>query len=172
MCSIVVALHENRPNSIQNMLKAVSHRGPDSFEVWTNGVHGVGACRLSIFGDLKAPMIYKDHKTGRVILLNGEIYNYEELWTKLRKKNIQPTTTLESELIGQLYNTYGLDFAAKLKGMFAIVILDGSELVLARDRFGIKPLYYAQVGKRILICSEIKGLFRHPSISPVLNQSA
>ncbi len=154
------------------MAEAVRHRGPDSLEVWTNERHGVAASRLTIFGDPQAPMIFHDHPTGRIFLLNGEIYNYHELWAVLQKWGMKPRTDLECELLARLYDHYGLDFVKRLKGMFAIVILDESELVMARDRFGIKPLYYTVTGDKVLVCSELKGLLRHPEISPRLNLSA
>jgi asparagine synthase (glutamine-hydrolysing) len=154
------------------MAEAVRHRGPDSLEVWTGGMHGAAACRLTIFGDPNAPMIFKDAKTGRVILLNGEIYNYSELWEELNKSEVFADTDLEAELIARLYAIHGPAFAAKLQGMFAVAILDNSNLVLARDRFGIKPLYFIRAGQRILVSSEIKGLLAHPGVTPTLNLAA
>jgi len=111
-------------------------------------------------------------KSGRTVLLNGEIYNYSELWSRLSEFNRKPVTTIESELIAVLYDLFGLDFASQLKGMFAIVIVDNDNLILARDRFGIKPLYYTQKGKKTIVCSEIKGILHHPEIEPKLNYSA
>ncbi len=154
------------------MALAARHRGPDSLETWTNDYHGVAACRLSIFGDKSASMIYQDPETGLIVLLNGEIYNYQGLWKELAGQGGLPRTNLEAELIARLYSTHGTGFASRLKGMFAIAILDGSKLVLARDRFGIKPLYYCQGGKTFLVCSEIKGLLSHPEVSPLLNTAA
>jgi len=172
MCTIVVTFNENQPQTLRAMAQAVSHRGPDSFEVWTNERHGVAGCRLAIFGDPKAPMIFHDPETHRIVMLNGEIYNYHSLWNKLTKEGHHPKTDLEAELIAKLYDVWGTNFAAQLKGMFAFVIIDEFQLILARDRFGIKPLYYTTLGKKILVCSEIKGLLHHPQISPVLNQNA
>ncbi|MFX0197163.1 MAG: asparagine synthase (glutamine-hydrolyzing) [Candidatus Hodarchaeota archaeon] len=172
MCTIVVTFNESQPQTLRAMGIAVSHRGPDSLEIWTNERHGAAGCRLSIFGDPEAPMIFQDAGTGRTILLNGEIYNYHGLWQDLSQQGYHPSTDLEAELIAHLYLVYGLNFAAKLKGMFAVAILDDSQLILARDRLGIKPLYYIKKGKSILVCSEIKGLLRHPKVSPVLNVNA
>lgn len=172
MCSIIVTFNEAEPQVLRSMAGSICHRGPDSFEIWENGRHGIAACRLSIFGDLTAPMIYKDSVTGNIILLNGEIYNYEELWQDLAKRGIVHSSNLETELIGNLYKVYGLDFAQHLKGMFAIVILEDNRLILARDRFGIKPLHYAKIGSKILVSSEIKGILNHPGITPVLNMEA
>jgi asparagine synthase (glutamine-hydrolysing) len=172
MCTIAVTFNEAQPETLRKMAEAVRHRGPDSLEVWTGGMHGAAACRLTIFGDPNAPMIFKDAKTGRVILLNGEIYNYSELWEELNKSGVFADTDLEAELIARLYAIHGPAFAAKLQGMFAVAILDNSNLVLARDRFGIKPLYFIRAGQRILVSSEIKGLLAHPGVTPTLNLAA
>jgi asparagine synthase (glutamine-hydrolysing) len=172
MCTIVVTLNENEPEILQAMATAVCHRGPDTLETWTSECHGVAACRLSIFGDKDAPMVYRDPVTGLIVLLNGEIYNYHDLWKELLREGYWPSTDLEAELIARLYSIHGSDFASRLKGMFAVAILDDQKLVLVRDRFGVKPLYHCQVGKITLVCSEIKGLLAHPRVSPILNTSA
>lgn len=172
MCTIVAALNENRPAIIRAMTEAVRHRGPDSLEVWTGEQHGLGGCRLSIFGDPTASIIYHDPDTGRIVLLNGEIYNYSSLWDELSSQGIIKKTDLESELIAKLYDQYRLGFATHLKGMFGIAILDGDKLILARDRFGIKPIYYFKSKTVVLACSEIKGLLKHPIVTPALNLNA
>jgi asparagine synthase (glutamine-hydrolysing) len=169
MCSIIVTFNESDPSVLRSMAESIRHRGPDSFEILENGCHGIAACRLSIFGDSDGPMIYTDPVTGHVVLLNGEIYNYEDLWRDLAVKGIQRRSNFEAELIARLYELHGIDFAGHLKGMFAIAILDGQRLILARDRFGIKPLHYAKSGGSILVSSEIKGILSHPRITPVLN---
>ncbi len=169
MCTIALTYNEAKPAILRAMAEAVRHRGPDSLEVWHNERHGVAACRLTIFGDPEAPMIYHDPLSGRTVLLNGEIYNFTELWNELNKTGMFARTDLEAELIARLYDLYGKAFAEKLQGMFAIAILDGSKLVLARDRFGIKPIYFTRLGHRILVSSEIKGILAHPDVSPVLD---
>ncbi|MBC8460324.1 MAG: asparagine synthase (glutamine-hydrolyzing) [Deltaproteobacteria bacterium] len=172
MCTIVVTFNEKQPQILRKMVTAVSHRGPDSVEVWTNEHHGAAGCRLSIFGDREAPMIFQDQVTGQIVLLNGEIYNYHSLWKDLSKQGHYPRTDLEAELVARLYQIHGMEFTGRLKGMFAIAIIDDSQLILARDRFGIKPLYYTEVDKSVLVCSEIKGILCHPKVSPILNTTA
>ncbi len=172
MCTIVVTYNETNQATLRAMAEAVHHRGPDSLEVWCNNKHGVAACRLTIFGDPEAAMIYHDPNSNRTVLINGELYNYSELWKELSTTGILPDTDLESELIARLYDIHGPAFADKLQGMFAVAILDNSNLVLARDRFGIKPLYYIRDGRRVLVSSEIKGLLAHPSVTPNLNPTA
>jgi asparagine synthase (glutamine-hydrolysing) len=117
-------------------------------------------------------MIFQDQDTGQIVLLNGEIYNYYSLWKDLSKQGYYSRTNLEAELVARLYQIHGLEFAGRLKGMFALAIVDDSQLILARDRFGIKPLYYTKVNNNVLVCSEIKGLLCHPKVSPVLNTAA
>ncbi len=170
MCTIVVTYNEAQPETLHAMAEAVHHRGPDSLEICCHGNHGVAACRLTIFGDSKAPMIYHDPHSDRIILLNGEIYNYSELWKELNKIGIVANSDLEAELISCLYGIHGPQFVKRLKGMFAIAILGEANLILIRDRFGIKPLYFSRHGRRILASSEIKGILAHPDITPILNQ--
>jgi asparagine synthase (glutamine-hydrolysing) len=172
MCSIVVTFNESNLGTLTAMADAVKHRGPDSMEIWPAGSHGVAACRLSIFGDPDATMTYLDAESGAVVLLNGEIYNYEDLWNQLSANGERRTSDLETELIARLYKIHGVDFARYLKGMFSIVILTGDKLVLARDRFGIKPLYYKPIGHKVVVCSEIKGILQHPDVTAVLDHTA
>lgn len=169
MCSIVITFNESNPRNLKKMAETVQHRGPDSSEIWPAGKHGIAACRLSIFGNPDASMIYLDQETGYIVLLNGEIYNYRELWNDLSKSGFQPKTDLEAELVARMYQIHGLNFIKYLKGMFAIALFDRDRLVLARDNFGIKPLYYTSVDRKVIICSEIKGILAHPQINPRLS---
>lgn len=172
MCTIAVTFNEARRNVLAAMAAAAKHRGPDSDQIALSARHGAAACRLSIFGDPSRPMGHVDQMSGRMTFLNGEIYNYRELWSELEAAGIARQTDLETELISRLYERHGVDFAAKLHGMFAIAILEDSRLVLARDRFGIKPMYYARLGNRLVACSEIKGLLKHPDVHPSLDMTA
>lgn len=172
MCSIVITYNESDPKLLRSMTEAVRHRGPDSMEIWPTGLHGIAACRLSIFGNPKAPMIHLDPPTGLVVLLNGEIYNYQELSSELKQSACNTTTDLEADLLARLYTLHGADFLGHLKGMFAIAIFDKDRLILARDRFGIKPLYYSIIGKKVLVSSETKGILAHPDVTPSLNVNA
>jgi len=172
MCGIVVTYNESSPHALEKMIGAVKHRGPDTREIWPTGEHGIAACRLSIFGNPEAPMIHLDSPTGLVVLLNGEIYNYAELRRELESVAGAPDTDLEAEILAHLYSIHKTDFARHLKGMFAIAIFDKDRLILTRDRFGIKPLYYAVKGKKVLVSSEIKGILAHPDITPRLNVDA
>mgnify|MGYP001304249322 CR=1 FL=1 len=109
MCSIIVTFNESVPAVLQSMAESARHRGPDSFEILENGRHGIAACRLSIFGDSDGSMIHIDPITGHIVLLNGEIYNYDDLWQNLTGKGIPHRSNSEAELIARLYELYGLD---------------------------------------------------------------
>ncbi|GAI35370.1 unnamed protein product, partial [marine sediment metagenome] len=112
---------------------------------------------------------FYDPETKIAVLLNGEVYNIRELHAELATAGYMFHTDLESEVVAKLYVHQGLDFAKRLKGMFAIAILDGNRLVLTRDRFGIKPLYYASVGRKVVFGSEVKAILVHPEVTAQLH---
>ena len=122
----------------------LAHRGPDSEGAFLDGGVGIAARRLSII-DLNTGDQPLANEDGSVrVAQNGEIYNYRELRDELASKGHRFASHGDTEVIAHLYEEYGLDFATRLRGMFAVAIWDAREqqLVLARDRFGIKPLYY------------------------------
>jgi asparagine synthase (glutamine-hydrolysing) len=144
------------------MARSIAHRGPDGLDWVTTENASLGASRLAIVGDFQASAIFRDEQTNIRVLLNGEIYNVDALRAELLIKGFSFKTDLESEVIANLYHLHGLNFPKYLKGMFAIAILDGDRLVLARDRFGIKPMYYSIVGDRVIFGSEIKSILAYP----------
>ncbi|CAB3670645.1 Asparagine synthetase [glutamine-hydrolyzing] 1 [Achromobacter ruhlandii] len=147
-------------DTLSAMAKVLHHRGPDE-----NGVHAeagaaLGNCRLSIIDvkDGHQPFISDD---GQIILVqNGEIFNHVELAAELATKGVHCRTHSDTEVLLRLYETEGISFVSKLNGMFAIAILDKREqaMYLIRDRIGVKPLYIAEQGKRLVFGSEIKAL--------------
>jgi asparagine synthase (glutamine-hydrolysing) len=134
--------------------------------------NSLGASRLAMVGDPEASPVFFDPSIGVSVLLNGEIYNAKDLRTDLASRGIAFRSDLESEVVAKLYNLHGLAFAKLLKGMFAIAIVDKNRLILARDKFGIKPMYYADQGDRVIFASEIKAVLEHPALSPRLDKSA
>ena len=168
MCGIVGILNQSDEQIVMKMAQSVAHRGPDGINWLTISSSSLGASRLAIKGDPHASAIFCDAETNVAVMLNGEIYNIEALRADLAKAGCKFHTDLESEVISELYKRDGLDFATQLKGMFAIAILDGNQLILARDRFGIKPLYYAKIGQRVLFGSEIKAILAHPEFKAKL----
>jgi len=144
------------------MSAKLAHRGPDSEGAFLDGGVGIAARRLSII-DLETGDQPLANEDGSVrVAQNGEIYNYRELRAELQAKGHRFASHGDTEVIAHLYEEYGLDFAARLRGMFAVAIWDSREraLVLARDRFGIKPLYYREEAGELRFASELRSLPR------------
>ncbi len=150
-----------READLGRMVGALAHRGPDGHGITTVGGATFGHARLSII-DLAGgtqPMVSDD---GRYMLtFNGEIYNYRELRAELERDGVRFRTTSDTEVLLHLLIRQGLDALERLNGMFAFVFWDEleSRALMARDRFGKKPLYWAIDGDRLLFASEIKSLF-------------
>jgi len=153
---------------IRRMNGILHHRGPDDEGVWIGGSIGLGHCRLAII-DLSPtghqPMSNED---GTVWLTyNGEIYNHLDLRTGLERRGHRYHSTSDTETIIHLYEEYGRDCVHYLRGMFAFALWDDRQrcLLLARDRFGKKPLLYAETGGGLTFASEIKALLQDPAVS-------
>ena len=163
------------PIALQNMANAVKHRGPDGEGFFTENFIGLGHRRLAII-DLSPsghqPMLTPD---GRYVLIfNGELYNFQELRVELEAKGHQFHSLSDSEVVLHAYAEWGEKALDRFNAMFAFAIWDRTrqELFLARDRFGIKPLYYALFGKTLLFGSEVKAILHHPSAQAQLDQNA
>lgn len=179
MCGICGIVHARGADLVDEaLLRAMNdtlrRRGPDDegVLVWKN--FGIAMRRLAVI-DLSTGRqpIYNEDRTVAVVC-NGEIYNFRELRKDLEQKGHVFRTHSDTEVIVHLYETYGYDFPAHLRGMFAIAVLDmNTELVLlVRDRLGIKPLYYAHAGGRFYFASEIKALLRSGQIRRDINPHA
>src|SRR5882672_3046702 len=147
------------------MLETIRHRGPDGDGMYLSGNVGLGHRRLAII-DLNTgqqPLCNEDRTVW--ITFNGEIYNYLELRDFLLAKGHKFATASDTEVIVHLYEELGEKCVEKLRGMFAFAIWDGknNSLLLARDRVGIKPLYYCQSPSGLLFASEIKAILADPS---------
>lgn len=165
----------DRENVLDEMSETIAHRGPDSKGSYVDENVALGFRRLSII-DLKGgdqPIV---SASGRyVIVFNGEIYNYKELRSELCDNHgCTFKTNSDTEVILQTYEVYGEYTAERLRGMFAFVIYDKQEKKLygARDRFGIKPFYYAAMNNTFLFGSEIKGFLPHPDFKKEINPDA
>ncbi len=172
MCGIAGIWNQANEKIVSEMARSVAHRGPDGLDWLTTGNNSLGASRLAIAGDADASAIFRDPETNVTVLLNGEIYNIGDLRAELKAAGYIFLTDLESEVVSKLYDRYGIDFPIYLKGMFAIAILDDNQLVLVRDKFGIKPLYYTHIGVKVLFGSEVKAILKHPEVTAMLNVSA
>ena len=147
---------------LQSMIEVMAHRGPDGDGLFLDGPVGLGHCRLSII-DLEGgrqPLANEDDSV--VVVFNGEIYNYQELSKELLAAGHRFQTRSDTETLVHLYEEHGIGMLARLRGMFAFALYDRRRqvLYLARDRFGIKPLYYWQGGGKLAFASEVKPLFQ------------
>jgi asparagine synthase (glutamine-hydrolysing) len=165
MCGIVGIVHHaaDRPVSkplLQRMCDAIRHRGPDDEGLHVEGAAGLGMRRLSII-DLAGghQPVYNEDKSCAIVF-NGEIYNYRELRDGLVKRGHVMTTHSDTETIVHLYEEMGERCLEPLRGMFALAIWDARRrrLLLARDRFGIKPLYVVEAPWGLAFASELKAL--------------
>jgi len=144
------------------MSATLVHRGPDSFGEYVDGPVAIAARRLSII-DLETGDQPIANEDGTIhVVQNGELYNYRELRRELERAGHRFRTSGDTEVLLHLYEEYGDAFAARLRGMFAVAIWDARRrrLVLARDRFGIKPLYYRDVDGELWFASELRALPR------------
>jgi asparagine synthase (glutamine-hydrolysing) len=159
---------------LEEMNDALLHRGPDSGGEHVDGAVGIAARRLSII-DLETGDQPLSNEDGTVtVVQNGEIYNYQELRDRLLAKGHKFRTKGDTEVLAHLYEERGPAFAEDLRGMFAVAIWDARRrrLVLARDRFGIKPLYYRLTGTSLSFASELKALLRQPDFSREIDADA
>ena len=169
MCGFVGIINKNSQNvrreDLESMASTINHRGPDEEGIFIDGICGFFHKRLSII-DLSTgqqPMTFENF----TIVFNGEIYNYIELREELIRKGHYFRTTSDTEVILHLYKEYGESFVSQLNGMFAFIIYDKRThtIFIARDHFGIKPLYWYQDKNIILFGSEIKAILAHPEIT-------
>ena len=180
MCGIAGAVNWGDREIVGSMARSVAHRGPDDEGVWDQRYPdgtwvGLGHRRLSI-QDLSPaghqPMSSED---GRFwIVFNGEIYNFRELREDLAEQGHEFKSRSDTEVILRLYETFQADCLGHLRGMFAFGIWDceGRELFLARDRLGVKPLYYTEQAGRLLFASELKSILTHPEIDRQIDYQA
>jgi asparagine synthase (glutamine-hydrolysing) len=179
MCGIVGVLNldEGQVSAVvlERMTAAVAHRGPDGDGTYIDGPAGLGHRRLAIIDLSPAasqPMISAD---GRYALIyNGEIYNFQELKLELQALGYQFRSRGDTEVLLYAYHAWGAKALDRLNGMFAFAVWDRTrrELFLARDRYGIKPLYYTLRGHTFLFASEIKALLAHPDTRVDLDKAA
>jgi len=151
---------------LADMLQSIWHRGPDEDGRLIDGPLAMGMRRLSIIdlADGTQPMFDESGRYG--VVFNGEIYNYRELRSQLLARGHQLKTHSDTETIVHLYEEMGVDCLEHLRGMFALAIWDSVDqsLFLARDRLGIKPLYYTETATAFVFGSEIKSLLLHPAV--------
>jgi asparagine synthase (glutamine-hydrolysing) len=158
---------ENSSTEVESMLTAINYRGPDESGIYCSEYSTIGNVRLSII-DLSSGQQPLSDPTGRFwIVFNGEIFNYRELREFLLKKGHKFQTQSDTEVLVQLYSIYGKKCLSMLNGQFAFAIWDklNEELFMARDRIGIRPLFYNLSDNVLTFASEIKSIFVRKSIS-------
>src|SRR4051794_35174606 len=178
MCGIagLVALDGRAPDraALEAMSAALVHRGPDESGLWGEGPCALAARRLSII-DLEHGQQPVSTPDGAVtVVQNGEVYDHERHREELRQRGHEFASRGDTEVIAHLYAEHGLGFAERLRGMFAVAVWDAPRrrLVLARDRFGIKPLYWSADGGNLAFASELKALQRRPDAGTELDLDA
>ena len=175
MCGIVGFINQkkNKEEIIENMSLKIKHRGPDDEGYYIDNNIALAHRRLAII-DLKSGKqpIFNEDKT-KIIIFNGEIYNFKSLRKILINEGYKFKTNSDTEVILHGYEKWGKNLPKKLRGMFAFAIWDTNkkELFMARDYFGIKPLYYAYFNGTFMFASEIKALLEHPDFEKKLNSN-
>jgi asparagine synthase (glutamine-hydrolysing) len=159
-------------DQLWRMTDTLAHRGPDRRDVWVNGPAGLGHTRLSVI-DLSSagnqPMTSDDGRL--VIVFNGEIYNFPDLRLELQRGGVRFRGHSDTEVALYAYQRWGRSAVRKFNGIFALAIWDlqHEELFLARDRFGVKPLYYHRLTNGIIFGSEVKSILASEQVVPALN---
>jgi len=176
-CNYYGSYHEEREhwsNILEKMGNSLSHRGPDGKGFYLTSQVGLAHRRLSIIDLMTGsqPIIRVYGNRTYVIIYNGECYNMDELKTDLVKRGYQFETTSDTEILLIGYIAYGPDFVKRVNGIFAYAIYDEAkrELYLFRDPCGIKPLFYTRENQTLIFASELKALFHHPEVHPVINK--
>src|SRR5256884_4060417 len=162
ICGIASSHGRADLDRVAAMSATLVHRGPDSFGEYVDGPVAIAARRLSII-DLETGDQPIANEDGTIhVVQNGEIYNYRELRRELERAGHRFRTSGDTEVLLHLYEEHGETFAVRLRGMFAVAIWDARRrrLVLARDRFGIKPLYYRDADGELAFASELRALPR------------
>ena len=174
MCGICGAIGASDKPLLQEMTRILRHRGPDDVGFYIDNKVMLGQCRLSII-DLKTgrqPIFNEDETI--VVMYNGEIYNFRELRHELEARGHRFSTNSDTEVTVHAYEEFGLDAFNLFNGMFALAMYDSvnKKFILARDRQGIKPLYYALNNGSLVFASEIKSILAFPGVLRQLDKEA
>lgn len=177
MCSICGILGGSGLESekiIKEMNATMKNRGPDQSGIFSDGDIHLAHNRLAIIDveNGRQPMTRIYGGVSYTIVYNGEIYNTAELTEIIKSRGITPETYCDTEVVLYLYILFGEKCAEMLNGIFAFAVFNGrtKEVCLVRDRFGIKPLFYAFDGKTMIFASEIKAILKYPSIKPIVDE--
>ncbi|MEX2014247.1 MAG: asparagine synthase (glutamine-hydrolyzing) [Parcubacteria group bacterium] len=175
MCGIAGIINPKEAEATKKMTLAIEHRGPDDEGYFSDEKVALGMRRLSIIDLAKGKQPIASANGRFLIFFNGEIYNYKELRAELEKAGHSFETESDTEVVLQMFEVHGLESLPRLRGMFALAIYDKEKqkLILARDFFGIKPLYYWENGNQILaFSSEIKSFLDLDGFKREVNDAA
>ncbi len=179
MCGICGLINSNNTAAVQGMLAAMNHRGPDDSGVYQQGKNAIGMTRLAIIDTTHhghQPMSSTDKQVW--IVYNGETYNFKTEKDILVHKGYQFSSHSDTEVVLTMYLEYGIAFLKRMRGMFALAIIDkrnGPEkekLILARDHLGIKPLLFSRQGKALVFASELKAVLASGHIPKEMDPEA
>ncbi len=164
----------NQEHVLKQMLAQIHYRGPDECGILTSSHVAMGNVRLNIIDLEGGTQPISDQSQRYWIVFNGEIFNYLELKQELEREGCQFRTKSDTEVLVQLYASYGEACLSKLNGQFAFAIWDKKtgNLFFARDRVGIRPFYYTSQKGTFLFASEIKSILQHPKVTPQINNKA
>lgn len=180
MCGIVGIVNyekniKNQENFFKGMVKTLEKRGPDEEGVYLTEDVNLGHRRLSVVDieNGKQPMSFKFNDTTYTIVYNGQIYNTEALKDFLKSKGFEFKGHSDTEVLLKSYVYFGKEVCSHLNGIFAFAIWNDKEkeLFLARDHFGIKPLYFANQNNNFIFGSEIKAILKHNEIKPEIDET-
>ncbi|MCJ7805564.1 asparagine synthase (glutamine-hydrolyzing) [Patescibacteria group bacterium] len=164
------------PSVISFMIGEIVYRGPDSSGIFVSSDKkaGLGVRRLSIIDLVTGDQPIKNEDESLTVIYNGEIYNYRELVQELKRDGHEFKTESDTEVLLHLYEKYGYNMAKYLNGMFAFAIWDDKkkELFIARDRAGIKPLYFSRSGNKLVFGSEVKTILKVPGFNRKVDKDA
>lgn len=177
MCGITGFIEWNRDlttesNLVQSMTSCLEKRGPDAQGTWISGPCAFGHRRLSVMDPENGaqPMIFQEEGATYTIVYNGEIYNAPELKDELRRRGRTFRTHCDTEVLLQAYIEWGPDCVYRLNGIFAFAVWDSTRehVFFARDRLGVKPLFYSEINETLIFASEPKSILQHPKMEAVI----
>ena len=171
MCGILAIVGEHDKDKVRKAISLLSHRGPDDSGIYLDNKLSLAHKRLSIIDLSKNSSQPLVSEKGNLIIYNGEIYNFKEIKEEIEKhKNFDFKTKSDTEVILAAYETWGENCVKRFNGMFSFIIWDKEkrELFVARDRLGIKPLYYYKDKEKLIFASEIKSILQF--IEPEINK--
>ncbi len=177
MCGIAGFTHDSRSSDvclIERITGTLFHRGPDKQGCFLSPGIALGAVRLAVIDPAAGPQPLHSTDGLTIVAFNGEIYNHRELRLELESRGVHFRSECDTEVVLESFRFWGTDCLRRFRGMFAVAFWEvrKKRLILARDRAGIKPLYFARQSGQIHFGSELKAIFAHPAIRRVLDHQA